>query len=101
MAMTISPLGDSAIIVDFADEVSDQDRLLARALAAAQALESARIPCVVAITSAYQSVAVFLDLARIERAIPVEEYVYRTMARSRRSRSIRRRLIEVPVCDDD
>ena len=77
--MTISPLGDSAIIVDFADEVSDQDRLLARALAAAQALESARIPGVVDITSAYQSVAVFFDLARIERDIPVEEKVHSTV----------------------
>ena len=99
--MTISPLGDSAIIVDFADEVSDQDRLLARALAAAQALESARIPGVVDITSAYQSVAVFFDLARIQRDPPVEEKVYSTIGGSNRRRSIHTRVIEIPVCYDE
>ena len=99
--MTISPLGDSAIIVDFADEVSDQDRLLARALAAAQALELARIPGVVDITSAYQSVAVFFDVARIQREPPVEEKVYSIIGRSNRGRSIQKRVIEIPVCYDE
>lgn len=99
--MTISPLGDSAMIVDFGDEVPDQDRLLTRALAAAQALESARIPGVVDITSAYQSVAVFFDLARIQRDPPVEEKVYSIIGRSNPVWSIRRRAIEIPVCYDE
>lgn len=99
--MTISPLGDSAIIVDFADEVSDQGGLLARALAAAQALECARIAGVVEITSAYQSVAIFFDLARIRRDVSMEEKVYSTIGPSSRGRPMRRRVIEIPVCYDE
>lgn len=99
--MTISPLGDSAIIVDFADEVSDQDLLLGRALAAAQALESARIPGVIDITSAYQSVAIFFDLAGMEPDVSIEEKVSSIVGSSGRGRSIRSRVIEIPVCYDE
>jgi inhibitor of KinA len=98
--MTISPLGDSAIIVDFADEGSDLDRLLARALAGAQALERAKIRGVVDITNAYQSVAVFFDLSRIERDMSIEEKVYATIGSTSRGRSSRRRVVEIPVCYD-
>ena len=64
--MKISPLGDSALIVDFADESSDRERLLSHALSAATALEHAKIPGVVEVTSSYQSVAIFFDPTRIE-----------------------------------
>ena len=57
--MRIQPLGDSAIILDFADESSDAIELLKRALSAADALEHANIPGVIEVTSAYQSVALF------------------------------------------
>ena len=58
--MKISPLGDSAITLDFADESSDRARLLARTLSAAERLEGANLPGVMDVTCAYESVAVFL-----------------------------------------
>ena len=65
--MKVSPLGDSALIVEFADESSDPERLLARAASTAATLEGANIPGVLDITFAYESVAVFFDPVRIEQ----------------------------------
>ena len=65
--MKISPLGDSALTLDFADESSDRARLLARTLSAAERLEGANLPGVMDVTCAYESVAVFFDPARIEQ----------------------------------
>ena len=65
--MKISPLGDSALTLDFADESSDRARLLGRTLSAAERLEGANLPGVMDVTCAYESVAVFFDPARIEQ----------------------------------
>ena len=65
--MTFHPLGDSALTLDFADESSDRERLLARALSAAERLEAANVPGVIDVTCAYESVAVFFDPTRIEQ----------------------------------
>src|SRR5207249_7911024 len=65
--MKVFPLGDSALILDFADESSDRARLLARTLSAAEKLEGANLPGVIDVTCAYESVAVFFDPARIEQ----------------------------------
>src|SRR5437660_483346 len=65
----ISALGDSALLIDFADESASPDVLLHRALSAADALELAKIPGVREITSAYQSVALFLDLRGINSSM--------------------------------
>src|SRR5947207_2909811 len=67
--MKFSSLGDSALTVDFTDESSNRERLLARALSVADALEGANVPGVIDVTSAYESVAVFFDPARIERDV--------------------------------
>ena len=96
--MKISPLGDSAITVDFTDESSDRERLLARALSVAGALEGANIPGVIDVTSAYESVAVFFDPARIERG--VEEKIRALVASAGIRVSRKRRRIEIPVCYD-
>jgi inhibitor of KinA len=97
--MTFHPLGDSALIVDFADESSDPERLLARALSAAATLENTKIPGVIEVTSSYGSVAIFLDLARIEQDL--EEKI-RTLVASVGVRIPRKaRRIEIPVCYDD
>jgi inhibitor of KinA len=97
--MKFHPLGDSALIVEFADESSDLERLLARALSAAETLEGANIPGVIDVTSAYESVALFFDSARIEQDF--EEKV-RALVASARVRALRKaRRIEIPVCYDD
>ena len=97
--MKVSPLGDSALITDFADESSDRGRLLARALSAAATLEETKVPGVVEITSAYESVAVFFDPARIEQDF--EEKIG-ALVSSAGIRALRKtRKVEIPVCYDD
>src|SRR5438045_9602028 len=96
--MTFHPLGDSALTIDFADESPDRERLLARALSVAGALEGANIPGVIDVTSAYESVAVFFDPARIER--DVEEKIRAFVASAGVLVSRKRRRIEIPVCYD-
>jgi len=97
--MKISPLGDSALIVDFADECSDRERSLSHALSAATALEHAKIPGVVEVTSSYESVAIFFDPTRIEPDI--EEKIRALVASAGVRAAKRRRRIEIPVCYDD
>jgi inhibitor of KinA len=97
--MKISPLGDSALIIEFADESSDRERLLARALSAAETLEAANIPAVLDITSAYESLAVFFDPVRIKQ--DMEEKIRALVASAGVRVSRKRRRIEIPVCYDD
>ena len=96
--MTFHPLGDSALTIDFADESPDRERLLTRALSVAGALEGANIPGVIDVTSAYESVAVFFDPARIER--DVEEKIRAFVASAGIRVSRKRRRIEIPACYD-
>jgi inhibitor of KinA len=97
--MKISSLGDSALIVDFADDSSDGERLLSHALSVTMALERAKIPGVVEVTSSYQSVAIFFDPTRIE---PDMEEKIRALVASAGDRAARKaRRIEIPVCYDD
>src|SRR5207248_7195523 len=96
--MTFHPLGDSALTIDFADESPDRERLLARALSVAGALEGANIPGVIDVTSAYESVAVFFDPGRIER--DVEEKIRAFVASAGIRVSRKRRRIEIPACYD-
>jgi len=105
--MRIQPLGDSAIILDFADESSDAVELLKRSLSAADALERANIPGVIEVTSAYQSVALFLDLNRIASVVngrTIADFLHEkivSLVQSRGHRSkIRTRSVEIPVCYD-
>jgi inhibitor of KinA len=97
--MKISPLGDSAFTVDFADESSDRARLLARALSSVKTLEGANIQGVIDVTSAYESVAVFFDPTRIK---PNLEERIRALVASAGVRTLRKaRRIEIPVCYAD
>ena len=96
--MKFSSLGDSALTVDFTDESSNRERLLARALSVAEALEGANVPGIIDVTSAYESVALFFDPARIER--DVGEKIRALVASARIRVSRKRRRIEIPVCYD-
>jgi len=97
--MTFHPLGDSALIVDFADESSDRERLLGRALSVVEALERANIPRVIDVASAYESVALFFEPGRIER--DVEEKIRALVAPAGVRGGRKARSIEIPVCYDD
>lgn len=97
--MKIDALGDSALIINLVDEISDSSRLLARALSAAEAIERARLPGVVDVTSSYESVAVFFDITRVEPQI--EDKVSALIASAGVRLSRKRRRVEIPVCYDE
>jgi KipI family sensor histidine kinase inhibitor len=96
--MKISTLGDSALLIDFADESPNPDVLLVRALSAAAALERARIAGVREITSAYQSVALFLDVTCTEGSL--EENIRQVVLDPHTEDAIPHRSIQIPVCYD-
>lgn len=95
----ISPLGDSALLIDFTDGSSDSPELLRRALSAAAAIERAKIPGIVEITSAFQSVALFLDPSAPNNH-SISEQISRTIRDASATLVSRHRKIEIPVCYD-
>ncbi len=106
--MKIFLLGDSAVTIDFSDEKTDRGKLLERSLSAAAALERAKIPGVAEITSAYQSVSLFLDLPQLAAATKgetpaefLEKKIRTVLAAKQKLKRKRARSIEIPVCYDE
>ena len=97
--MKIEALGDSALIIDLADEISDSSDLLPRVLSAAEAIEGAKIPGVLDVTSSYESVAIFFDLTQVDPDVEDKVRVLIASAGGRVSR--RKRRVEIPVCYDE
>ena len=97
--MKIDALGDSALIINLADEISDSSRLLARVLSAAATIEGAKLPGVVDVTSSYESVAVFLDLPQVEPDI--EDKIRVLIASAGVRVSGKKRRVQFPVCYDE
>src|SRR6266576_3652075 len=97
--MKIEALGDSALVINLADEISDSSGVLARVLYAAATIEGAKLPGVVDVTSSYESVAVFFDLPQVERDIEAKIGALIAAAGVRASRKKRR--VEIPVCYDE
>ena len=97
--MKIDPLGDSALIINLADKISDSSGLLARVLSAAATIERAKLPGVVDVTSSYESVAVFFDLPQVEPNI--EDKIRVLIASAGVRVSGKKRRVEIPVCYDE
>jgi inhibitor of KinA len=97
--MKIDALGDSALIINLADEISDSSALLARVLSAAATIERAKLPGVVDVTSAYESVAVFFDLPQVEPDI--EDKIRVLIASAGVRVSGKKRRVQIPVCYDE
>src|SRR5437763_6924664 len=97
--MKIDALGDSALITNLADEISDPSRLLARVLSAAEKIEGAKLPGVIDVTSSYESVAVFFNLPQIEPQI--EDKIRALIASAGVRVSGKKRRVEIPVCYDE
>ncbi len=96
--MKFSPLGDSALLIDFSDE-SPNERLH-RALSAAAVLERAKIPGIIEIISAYESVALFLGPAALENQ-PLTDQIFRVISDAGETPRFHGREIEIPLCYDD
>ena len=97
--MKIDALGDSALIINLADEISDSSGLLARVLSAAATIEGAKLPGVVDVTSSYESVAVFFDLPQVEPDI--EDKIRGLIASAGVRVSGKKRRVQIPVCYDE
>ena len=97
--MKIDALGDSALIINLADEISDSSGLLARVLSAAATIEGAKLPGVVDVTSSYESVAVFFDLHQVEPDI--EDKIRVLIASAGVRVSGKKRRVQIPVCYDE
>ena len=97
--MKIDALGDSALIINLADEISDSRALLARVLSAAATIEGAKLPGVVDVTSSYESVAVFFDLPQVEPDI--EDKIRVLIASAGVRVSGKKRRVQIPVCYDE
>jgi len=97
--MKIDALGDSALIINLADEISDSSGLLARVLSAAATIERAKLPGVVDVTSSYESVAVFFDLPQVEPDI--EDKIRVLIASAGVRVSGKKRRVQIPVCYDE
>lgn len=96
MSSKISPLGDSALLLDLADDPTP----LARAHAAASAIALAQIAGVIDIVPAFASVAVFFDLNLIEpEALTSQLAELSASAKIQSSKSAR--TVEIPVAFDE
>jgi inhibitor of KinA len=96
--MKIEALGDSALIINLADEMSDSSGLLVRILSAAETIEKAKLPGIVDVTSSYESVAVFFDIKQVEPDI--EDKIGALIASAGVCVSGKKRRVEIPVCYD-
>ncbi|MGI9115409.1 MAG: 5-oxoprolinase subunit PxpB [Chthoniobacterales bacterium] len=94
----ITPLGDAALLIDFAAESSDAGVLLQRALSAASALERAQLKDVVEVTSAYQSIALFLD--RSQTTSKLKDQISAVVGSTEPLPATVRATIDIPVCYD-
>ena len=97
--MKIEALGDSALVINLADEISDSSGVLARVLSAAATIEGAKLPGVVDVTSSYESVAVFFDLPQVEPDI--EDKIRVLIASAGVRVSGKKRRVQIPVCYDE
>ena len=97
--MKIDALGDSALIINLADEISDSSGLLARVLSTAATIEGAKLPGVVDVTSSYESVAVFFDLPQVKPDI--EDKIRDLIASAGVRVSGKKRRVQIPVCYDE
>jgi inhibitor of KinA len=96
--MKIDALGDSALIIDLADERSTSCKLLARVLSAAKTIEDAKLAGVVDITTSYESLAVFYKPNRID--LNLEDKLRALVAAPGVGVRGKKRRIEIPVCYD-
>ncbi len=104
--MNILPLGDSAVLVQVADDGDEQ--ALDRVLVAHRTLQEAKLTGVLELLPAYTSIAVFYDPARIaassdESAAIFDELaakIRKILSRPSTSPLIVSRQIDIPVCYD-
>lgn len=95
--MKITPLGDSAFVVELADKIGDD--ALARVQALVRALEEGPPRGVIEFVPSFTTVAVFYDPAKIENLDTLRnEIVARVPKRMRKEDKAPAREVVIPVC---
>lgn len=103
MPYSITPLGDSALTVDFGNVISDE--IHSKVLSLVYALERAGLPDVKDIVPAYSSVSVFYDVMALLNSYSnksaydfMSKQVEALLAHPIKTITAKRRSVEVPVC---
>lgn len=96
--MTLSPLGDSALVLSFGEDVDDST--LTRVRVAADALRGARIAGLVDVVPAFATVTLYLDLAAAGAVTELEQRVQDIVEHASTGwlRSGSGEVHEIPVC---
>lgn len=96
--MTLSPLGDSALLLALGDEADES--ALGRVRAVADALRLARLDGVVDVMPAFAAVTVFYDITRTGPFTEFERKVSELASRASEAslRALATPIIEIPVC---
>jgi KipI family sensor histidine kinase inhibitor len=96
--MTLSPLGDSALVLTFGDEVDDEMSM--RVAGAAEVIRRAAIAGVVDVVPAFATVTVYYDITHVGAFSAFEARIAAVATQSIdvKARSLPDRLVEIPVC---
>ena len=98
------PLGETALIIDLGDEISIKTNEFVLRLA--DRIAEGKFDGIIELVPAYASLAVFYDLVKIRRALPmfptafaaVESLIREILPNVHEKQPFERRLIEVPIC---
>ncbi len=104
MTWSLSPLGDAAILLSYDGKEKKAADVTKHVVRAARLLEGAQLSGVVAVTSAFRSIALFLDdrTAASLRGGQMDSFAQRVqdVLASRRRIKARNRSVRIPVCFD-
>ena len=108
-AIDVRPLGDAALIVDVREHPAMQGSLLDEVLRVASCIRNGAIPGVIEVTTAFSTVAVFYNPARVAAvdpnlleslAIQIRAALAEENAVASSGQQTRTEAIEIPVCYD-
>jgi inhibitor of KinA len=104
-AYHISPLGDTALLIDFGNKIDENinKQVIARAMQLKESLTA-----VIEVVPAYSSVAVYFDLVKLKKQTPKNKLVYehlkeavaQVLLQPLSPEEKEERLIKIPVCYD-
>lgn len=104
-AYHISPLGDTALLIDFGNKIDEN--INKQVIASARQLKE-NLMAVIEVVPAYSSVAVYFDLVKLKKQTPKDKLVYehlkeaiaQVLLQPLTQEEKEERLIKIPVCYD-
>ena len=104
-AYHISPLGDTALLIDFGNQIDEN--INKEVIARTRQLKE-NLTAVIEVVPAYSSVAIYFDLVKLKKQAPKHKLVYehlkeaveQVLVQPRPKEAEEARLIKIPVCYD-